>query len=252
MRIPTLLAAIATALQAACGDVSVTNTVLMVDQDGNINVPDVLATTADMATASAGAAIAKAKADAAKDAVNDCTNLIQGIVSQIAANELVVYRQGFTDSFASTVFLSADAKCVIYDFKPCVAESGGLVGHDICYALTESPGAAAAPVVLYRDSLASGDFQALDQSKVGAPVSAAPYEGEDGTVYSHGYRVRVWTPSSRAGFFQVNITGSDPLGAGFTFDIVGGVTGGKSATVTWGDSVLTFRGGLLTEVGHAE
>ena len=223
--------------------------VLMVDQHGEVNVPGVLATTAQMATNQASLAIAQATADAAKSAAQQGSNMVSEVVSRIMANELVVYRRGFVDSFEGAVLLTESDALVICRFLPNLEiDSQGRVRHQIHYACTVDVGAVQ-PVVSQRYSLVEGDFEALPASAVGTPQPLpGTYTDQAGNVFENVYSVDIWVPQAQRAFYVVYLDGGTPDGDGSVLDIVGGIQGGKSATVDWGGNRLTFRGGLLVGV----
>ena len=90
--------------------------ILTVDHKGEINRPNVVAKAADMAANQVKADIALAKAEAAADSAAKATNALHEVVRQIGENELVVYRQGFTDSLGLEVVLPKDTKMRISKF----------------------------------------------------------------------------------------------------------------------------------------
>ena len=96
---------------------AVTNEVLFVDEKGEVNRPETLATTADMAANKTAILTAEQKAAAAAAAAREGTNLVQDIIRDITANELVVYRSGYTDAFGVLVIIDPDAKLIITDFE---------------------------------------------------------------------------------------------------------------------------------------
>lgn len=227
--------------------------VLMVDQRGRINVPGVLATTAEMTTNANMIAIADAEARAAKKAAAAATNLVNEVVTDIANSHLVVYRRGFTTSFASTVFLSADDKLLIVGLDPFAAGSKDVdgatyYGHKIRYALTTAVGPVK-PVVKARDSLVHGDYVAIDDTLVDTPTSVAgTYTATDGTVYEGVYEVTFWQQEADRGFYIMTLTGDTPDGDGSVLDIHGGILGGYTGEEQFGDKRLVFRGGFCVGV----
>lgn len=223
--------------------------VLMVNEDGKVNIPETLATTAQLATNETAIIIAEAKAEGAKEAARQGTNLVANVVSQIMANELVVYRKGFTDSFASAILISEDDKFIITKLEPFVATDGNLIANEITYAITANIGAVK-PLIKTHSSLGSGDFIALQDSRIGeAQAVEGTYTDEDGTEYSNLYKVRFWVEAgAEREFFTVYLNGGTPEGDGSVLTIRNGIQGGASAVVEWGGNKLTFKGGLLVSV----
>lgn len=237
---------------AAPTAVGTTNRVVMVDQDGVFNV-DVLATQAQLSTNAAAAVIAEAKAEAAAAAAAEGTNMIDGIVAQIAASELVIYRQGHIDGITSDIGLPPDTLCAITAFEPNTASSGGMVSHTVTYA-TSRAADGCVPDVLYTESLTNGGVRAMEVLPA-SRVSPVRRKGEtwtspDGTVFPSVYEVDVTVPASASGFFIIHLDG-DASASGAVFDIRGGISGGATTNAVFGDKVLHFTGGLLTSVGEA-
>jgi hypothetical protein len=229
-----------------------TNEVLFVDQEGNVSRPEVLATEAQLAANAAAILTAEQKAAAAQAAAREGTNLIQDVIRDITANELVVYRHGYTDAFGVVVVIDPDAKLVICEFKPLdeVDSAGRHVFH-LRYALQNSRSVDAKPEVRWHSSIEGGreSFSALPSDQVQSPVSAGSWENPTtGEVYPYSYTIRFSAPTDKSGFFIVNLTADDASGDGWTFDLPNGVTGGFSGDVPFGSMVLSFKGGLLMEV----
>ena len=236
---------------AVLGEVT-TNEVLFVDQEGNVSRPEVLATEAQLAANAAAILTAEQKAAAAQAAAREGTNLIQDVISDITANELVVYRHGYTDAFGVVVVIDPDAKLIICEFKPLdEVDSAGRHMFQLRYALQNSRSVDAKPEVRWHSSIEGGreSFSALPSDQVQSPVSAGSWENPTtGEVYPYSYTIRFSAPTDKSGFFIVNLTADDASGDGWTFDLPNGVTGGFSGDVPFGSKTLTFTGGILTEV----
>lgn len=225
------------------------NHVLMVDENGAINCTNVLATVAQMSSNLTAVAIASAKADAAIEAATAGSNMVEDVVTQITENQLVIYREGFIDSFSSDISLPADAKLIVSQITPNVGGDAGTDTHEIKYCVTHDAGNIA-PDILYCNTINGGrdSLLPLDESKIGtAERLDEVFTSSAGTVYPFVYKVRFTVPKSNSGFFCVYLTGDDSAGSS-VLEIQGGVTGGKSATVEWGGNKLTFTGGILTAV----
>lgn len=243
--------------QEAESTVTVSNRVLMVDEEGNINVPGVLATTAQLTTNETMLVLAQASADAAEKAAYEGTNIVQGVVSSIMANQLVVYRKGFNDSFGTiTVFSPNDSVIITGIEMPNVISDGGLLAVDITYAATLDVGSVA-PGFLYSSTLvAKEDMAELASSNIDPPEQiVADIITSEGKTYSYSYKVRIWVPQEDSGFFVLYMDSDEPDGDGTAVSLVGGIKGGYSGTVRWGTNDLTFEGGFLmtvTEVTEEE
>lgn len=229
--------------------VTVSNKVVFVDQTGKINAPEVVASVADMTSNRTEIAIAQAAAVAAEKAAREGTNLVASTVQDITENEFVVYRYGYTDSLGVVVALPADTKCRITAYTPNIATDGaGNAQHEIVYATT-ADASAVTPGIKHASTLEGGmdGFKLLDTTVEMSPL-ATTHEGADGTVYNYMYSVRFWLPTASQGFFIVYLDADAAAGAGMTFDIKNGITGGYTGEVAVGTDTLVFRGGLLMEV----
>lgn len=232
---------------------TVSNKVVFVDQDGQINAPEVVASMADMTSNKTEIAIAQAAAKAAEKAAREGTNLVNATVQSITENEFVVYRHGFTDSLGVLVALPEDTQCRITKYTPNIATDGaGNAQHEIIYATT-ADASMVDPGIKHASTFAGGrdGFKLLDTSITKTTLSTS-YEDQDGTVYNYMYSVKFWLPVASEGFFIVCLDADAASGDGMTFDIVGGVTGGFTGEIPVGGDVLTFHGGLFMGVKHEE
>jgi hypothetical protein len=227
----------------------ISNKVVFVDQDGNNNAPEVIASVGDMAANKTEIAIAQAAATAAEKAAREGTNLVSSTVQAITENEFVVYRRGFTDSLGVMVALPPDTKCIITSYTPNIAVDGkGNTQHEIVYATTAD--ASAVPAGIKHASTIAGkdtELKLLDTT-IEKKNLVTTYEDSDGTVYNYMYSVKFWMPVASQGFFIVYLDADAADGDGMTFDISGGITGGYTGDVVVGADKLSFKGGLLMEI----
>ena len=227
----------------------VSNKVVFVDQAGKINAPEVVASVGDMAANKTEIAIAQAAANSAEKAAREGTNLVSSTVQAITENEFVVYRRGFTDSLGVMVALPPDTKCIITSCTLNIATDGnGNVQHELVYATTAD--ASAVPAGIKHASTIEGGRDAMTvlDTTIEKTNLATTYEDKDGTVYNYMYSVKFWMPVGSNGFFIVYLDADAADGAGMTFDIKGGITGGYTGDVVVGADTLTFKGGLLMGV----
>ena len=228
-----------------------TNEVLFVDQAGNVNRPEAIATTADMAANKTAILTAEQKAAAAEAAAREGTNLVQDIIRDITANELVVYRFGYTDAFGVLVVIDPDAQLVITEFEILnEVDEEGRNAFRLTYALKNSQSVDVKSEVKWRSSLDKGsvDFAALPPEQVGEPVAGGSYTDKDGIEYGYTYTVKFYAPTDKSGFFIVNLTADDAAGDGLAFDLPNGVTGGYTGDIYFGNALLNFKGGVLMGV----
>lgn len=231
--------------------VTVSNKVVFVDQENKINAPEVVASVADMTSNRTAIAIAQAAADAAETAARKAQSMIDTTVSSIVANELVIYRQGFTDSLGVMVVLPPGTKCCVTSFKPNIATDGkGNVQHELVYATT-ADASAVPPEIKHASTLAgpgqTTEFKVLDVDIDKTNLSTS-FEDKNGTVYDYMYSLKFWMPEDKKGFYIVYLDADAASGDGMTFDISGGITGGYTGEVVVGADKLSFKGGFLMEV----
>lgn len=224
------------------------NKVVMVSEAGEINAPEVLATTAQLATNEVQVIAAAKAAEVAEKTAIDATNTVQDVVLAIIENNVVVYRSGITDSFGVVVSISDSCKCFVSKFTPGTP-NGDTTTHTLRYGLTEDIGAIK-PKIRAKDSLdAFSDVAPLDDASVSDPVAVQDsYIDEDNNEYKYFYEVQITVPTKSAYFFRVVVEADTPSGDGYTFDIKNGVSGGVTANVVFGEHTLVYRGGLLVEV----
>lgn len=229
---------------------NVTNTVLTVDQWGNLNVAGV-ASVSDVATNAVRVQIAEAKAAAASSTAQSVTNQLQGIVDNIMANNVVIYRSGYTDAFEGLVIYTDDDKLVICEYEK-VYLSGGVLRSRIGYVCTVDLGTTK-PVVMANDTLDGGtaEFEQVAAANVTTPVIHNESKTVGGSTYSKWYEIYVDVPvvgSANSYFYFIKLEADTPSGDGSALALPNGVYGGQTATVTWGDKILRFEGGVLTGV----
>lgn len=235
------------AAMTALADVT-SNKVVMVSAEGNVNAPEVLATTAQLATNEVQVIAAAKAAQVAEQTAIDATNTVQDVVLAIIENNVVVYRSGITDSFGVVVSISDSCKCFISKVTPGIPD-GDTTTHTLRYGLTEDIGALK-PKIRAKDSLdAFSDVAPLDDASVSDPVMVQDsFVDADNNEYKYFYEVKVTVPTKGAYFFRVIVEADTPSGDGYTFDIKNGVSGGITANVVFGEHTLVYKGGLLVEV----
>lgn len=242
-----LLLTVVAAVAAAAADL--TNTVMMVDQRGNLNVEGV-ASVADVATNAVKVKIAEAKAEAAQDTARGVSNAIQSVVGNIMSNNVVIYRSGFSDSFAALVVFSPDDKLVISEIRP-LETSAATVRVALEYVSTADIGALK-PIVMANNTLGGAtQFAEVADANVTDPVYHNTPKTIGADTFDGYYSMTVTIPNPDSGakyFFWIKVNADAPSGDGTTLDLPNGVTGGVSGEFVWGDKILTFRGGVLKGV----
>ena len=245
-----LFALAAAAIMAANAAPDTTNTVMMVNQRGELNVEGV-ASVADVATNAVKAQIAGAKAEAAQSTAQGVTNALQAIAENIMSNTVVIYRSGFSDSFAALVIFTDDDILAITEAR-WTENTAARIVVEVDYVTTANLGTIK-PVVMHHDTLSGGrsDFDELDSANVTTPVYHAGERTYDGQTFAGYYTITATIPNpsgTTSYFLWIKADGDIPSGDGTTLDLPNGVTGGVSGEYVWGDKVLTFRGGVLKGV----
>lgn len=244
----SILCAAATA--AAVAATNLTNTVMLVDQRGNLNVEGV-ASVADVATNAVKIQIAEAKAEAAQDTARGVTNAINAVVENIMSNNVVVYRSGFSDSFAALVVFTEDDILAITEAR-WITRTVAQIVVEVDYVSTADLGAVK-PAVLHHNTLDGGraNFEELADANVTEPVYHAESRTYNGQTFAGYYTITatIQNPASATSYFLwIKAEADAPSGEGVTLDLPNGVTGGVSGEYVWGDKVLTFHGGVLKGV----
>lgn len=230
-----------------------TNTVLMVDQRGSLNVEGV-ASVEDVAANAVKAQIAEAKAAAAQQTAQGVTNALNAVVENIMSNNVVIYRSGFSDSFAALVIFT-DSDILAITEARWLEKSASQIVVAIDYVTTANLGTVK-PAVMHRNTLDGGkvDFEELDAANVTSPeyhVGERTYSGQTFAGY-YTITATIPNPSGTTSYFLwIKANGDIPSGDGTTLDLPNGVTGGVTGDMTFGDKILSFRGGVLTGVADA-
>lgn len=254
MKRMTLLLLFAASTAAAVAAPNITNTVMMVDQRGNLNVEGV-ASVEDVATNSVKAQIAEAKAEVAQKTAQGVTSAIGTVVENIMSNNVVVYRSGFSDSFAALVVFTEDDILAIVEAR-FIEKTDARIVVEVDYVSTADLGAVK-PAVFHHNTLDGGraNFDELPESNVTAPVYHAEERTYAGQTFAGYYTITATIPNpsgTSSYFLWIKADADAPSGDGTTLDLPNGVTGGISGEYVWGDKVLTFRGGVLKGVRNAE
>ena len=231
-----------------------TNTVLMVDQNGALNV-DGVASVASVSSNAAKVVIAEQKAEIARETATAVSNSIDVVVQNLMANNEVIYRSGFSDSFAPLVVFTDGDILAIVDAR-WTERSAAQIVCQIDYVCTVNMGTTK-PTVMHRETIGGPrtDFAALADANVTAPVYHAEQRECSGQTFAGYYSITATIPnptSSTAYFLWIKCEADAPSGDGATLDLPNGVTGGITGDMTWGDKILTFRGGVLLQVREAD
>jgi len=211
-------------------------TVLMVDENGELNSTNAVSTVADLAAAATSALVAEEKADAAAAATSKGTNMIASVAAAIASSELVVYVKGRVSSFEAGVLFGPDDKIGIYDFKVERNADGTTTAKTWWYS-TVAIGSSEA-YLKWADSLSPDtvftDVAADSNVSLGQQTAGS-------NTYQNAYLLTKTFDTLPQSFFRVGLEPDAPAGDGSTLEI-GGVTGGYTGTVQAGETLVVSNG----------
>ena len=231
---------------------------LMVDDAGNLNSTNAVATQADLAAVAASNQIAVAEQNAAREGYNQAVDLLSAVATNIAAGTPIVFYSVELSSFdAAVVFDEATAKVKIIGFDKTTTTS--TIQGVACtkwimrFAFTDDL-QGVQPLVSYNQVLngtPKAEWEFLASDFVGVPTAeSGTYVDGDNNEYKHLYSMDVWMPTENSGFSYIDIPNDAAVADGATLDLPNGVKDGASTTVTWGGKTLTFKGGLLVGVSE--
>lgn len=231
---------------------------LMVDDAGNLNSTNAVATQADLARVAASNQVAMAEQAAARKGFDQAVSLLSAVATNVAAGTPVVFYSVELSSFdAAVTFDESTAKVKIIGYED-QGETSTVAGVSVKkwrlrFAFTDNL-QSVKPLVGYAqvlDGAARDDWEYIADDLVDAPVlDTGTYTDGDGNSYSYLYHIDFWMPAENTGFAYVRVPNDAAVADGATLDLPNGVAGGATTTVVWGGKTLTFRGGLLTGVSE--
>jgi len=240
-------------IEAAPNDPNVTNTVMMVDQWGNLNVAGV-ASVADVATNAVRVQIASAKSEAAMSTAQSVTSQLNGIVANIMSNNVVIYRSGYVDAFEGLVIYTDSDTLVICDYEN-LGITDGVLKARIDYVSSVNLGVTKPSVYAHDTCTNTVDFVLVPSASVTVPNITNEAKTIGGTTYDRWYSIDVSIPVAGAPnqyFYFIKLEADTPSGDGSALDLPNGVVGGSTVDLTWGDKILHFRGGVLRGVDNVQ
>ena len=211
---------------------------LMVDEHGTLNSTNAVATVADLSAAAAGALVADAKAEAAKEAADAGTDMIAGVSAAIASSELVVYVKGRVSSFEAGTLFGPDDKIGIYDFK-VQANADGTTTVKTWWFSTVPIGSSDV-YLKWADSLTNKEFTAVDADS-NVPLGT---QTVGSNTYQNAYLMTKTFDSLPKSFFRVGLEPDAPSGDGSLMDIKG-VAGGFTGTIVAGETLIVSNGVVI-------
>ena len=221
---------------------------VMVNEKGEVNPSNILATAALAAQVEAQLLMASQAAVVQSNAYETAKTEVNRIAEAIANAQITIYQDDYVYSFGEVVSVSPNCRCRVYRFDAdvgtTVVDGNQYKMSDVYFGFTEDIGSLN-PVALLKSSLAADSLD-WEEALVDEPDPVPGHTFErDGDVYAHCYSMRVYVPTSwNAAFIKIftEITGT--TGDGSTIDIAGGVVGGLTGTLTVGDRQVDFIGGF--------
>lgn len=226
---------------------TMTNTVITIDQDGNVNKTNVLADAGQMAANAVKVEIAAQAATAAAQAAVEGSNTINAIAANIVANEVRIYRKGSMSAFEALALYDENDKVYISGIE--INKPKGY--NSISYVSTVDWGSVK-PIVRTINTLSDrADFVEVDDSAVSAPVEQTGSFNYHGDTFNKQWTITVpkldWQH-----FYYIDLDADAPEGTGATLDVKGGFTGGFTGDIIEGNIIKTYKGGLLMEVRNVD
>lgn len=222
---------------------------VMIDQHGNITPSNAVATVTEAAATATRLAAAEVAAVAYTNAEAQTAAAVDDLAAAIIGNSLVVYEDDFMYSLGDAIAISTNCLCRIYRFDAKVSQvtTGGVLCDRswVYFGFTENIGSLN-PVAQFKDSLS----QELDWDEItcGTPEIQDYSFTSNGDSFEYCYKMSVDIPHTYStAFLRVYTEITAQVGDGSVLNIVGGIAGGLTGTVVFGNTSLEFIGGLAVE-----
>lgn len=225
--------------------------VAWVDQHGEVNIPEVIATVAQQTTNETKVIVAAEAAQAAKTSAQTATNAVKNVVAQMVANDVHIYRMGNLVSFEALINWDPArdilAICEFSSLEPDRSRQffGYIASQDI---------GTTKPRILASDTLtdAVSDWEPLPDADVSAVTIHNEEKDYGGVKYSKWYSVEATDTPDNQHFYSVNMSIDNPEGDGMTLNISGGFTDGVTGTFVDGSLRKTYKGGILVRIEYVD
>lgn len=222
---------------------------IMIDQRGKIWPSNAVATVAQTAATATRLAAAEVAAVAYTNAEAQTKAAVDDLAAAIIGQNLVVYEDDFMYSLGDAIAISTNCLCRVYRFDAKVSQvtvEGVLCDRSwVYFGFTENIGSLN-PVAQFKDSLTTE----IDWGEItcGTPEVQDHSFVVGGDSYDYCYKMSVDIPHSySAAFIRVFTEVTAQVGDGSVLNIAGGIAGGRTETVQWGDNTIEFVGGLAVE-----
>ena len=225
--------------------------VAWVDERGEVNVPEVIATVAQQTTNETKVLVAAQAAESAASAARTATNAVKNVIAQMVANDVHIYRCGNLVSFEALInWDPARDILAICEFSSLAPNrSRQLFG----YIASQDIGTTK-PRILASDTLLNptSDWEPLPDSAVSAVTIHNEEKEYHGVTYQKWYSVEAEDTPDNQHFYAVNMNIDNPEGDGMTLNISGGFTDGVTGTFVDGSLRKTYKGGILVGIENVE
>ena len=225
--------------------------VAWVDEHGEVNVPEVIATVAQQTTNETKVIVAAEAAQAAKTSAQTATNAVKQVVAQMAANDVHIFRNGSLVSFEALINWDPEHDVFgVCEFSSLAPDrSRQLFG----YVASQNLGTTK-PRIKASDTLANqtGDWEALPDADVSAVTLHEEERDYGGVTYSRWYSVEASDTPDNQHFYVVEMVIDNPDGDGMTLNVAGGFSDGITGTFVDGSLRKTFKGGILVGCEYVE
>ena len=225
--------------------------VAWVDEHGQVNCPEVIATVAQQTTNETKIIVAAHAAQSAAQAADSATNAVKNIVAQMVANDVHIYRCGNLVSFEALINWDPERdKLYISRFESLTPDrSVQLFG----YLATQDIGTTK-PRVKWSDTLSApnSDWEPLPDTAVSEVTLHNEEIDYHGVKFSKWYSVEVSDYPDNQHFYVVNMDIDNPEGDGMTLNVSGGFTDGVTGTFTDGSLRKTYKGGILVRIENVD
>ena len=227
---------------------------VMVDQHGNIYPTNSVATVADAAATAARVAASEVAAQAYTEAEARTAEAVDDLARAAVSGQLVVYEDDFVYSLGTAVAVSTNCQCRIYEWRAqteTVMVEGVECWRNLVYfGFTENV-SALTPVAQFLSTLGGELDWGPAVCGEAEPQNHTFVVGADS--FDFCYKMTVDIPKAYySAFVRIFTEVSVQIGDGSVLDIVGGLAGGRTETVSWGEATIEYVGGLAVESAAEE
>ncbi len=226
--------------------------VAWVNEQGQVNCPEVIATVAQQTTNEVKVLIAEEKARAAMAAARDATNVVKDVAAAIVKNDVRIYRKGALVSFDPFIDWDVEHDHILTCQFTVNKENNTC---DFGYVATKDIGTTK-PLIYEHDTLEDGvprtDWDTVSADDITTPVNHEEEMEFAGLTYNKWYSLSIPYVGDNQHFYCIDMNTDTPEGDGMTLEIHGGFTGGFTGTVIDGSLEKTYKGGLLMGVRNVQ